>query len=117
MDTAVNFTIRLTEGVSRPWPIAVYLFLAGISGGAAAVAIMLKSYRKQADKNTPILKAATLPGAVTILFGMVCLVADLTSPLFSAHSGLLQPDIRDEPGCDGAFGLRSGGVSARSVLR
>lgn len=29
----LDFTIGLTEGVAWPWPIAVYLFLAGISGG------------------------------------------------------------------------------------
>ena len=28
----LDFTIGLTEGVAWPWPIAVYLFLAGISG-------------------------------------------------------------------------------------
>ena len=78
----MNFTLGLTQGISWPWPIAVYLFLAGISGGAVAVAIMLNLYRKQTAKNTPVLKAATLIGAVTILLGMVCLVADLTNPLF-----------------------------------
>lgn len=26
----LDFTIGLTEGVAWPWPIAVYLFLAGI---------------------------------------------------------------------------------------
>ena len=35
----LDFTIGLAEGVAWPWPIAVYLFLAGISGGAVAVAI------------------------------------------------------------------------------
>lgn len=78
----MNFTLGLTQGISWPWPIAVYLFLAGISGGAVAVAIMLNLYRKQTAKNPPVLKAATLIGAVTILLGMVCLVADLTNPLF-----------------------------------
>ena len=38
MDGAINFTIGLSEGIAWPWPIAVYLFLAGISGGAVAVA-------------------------------------------------------------------------------
>ena len=41
MDITMNFTLGLTQGISWPWPIAVYLFLAGISGGAVAVAIML----------------------------------------------------------------------------
>ena len=58
MDIAMNFTLGLTEGISWPWPIAVYLFLAGISGGAVAVAIMMNLYRKQTGTNTPLLKAA-----------------------------------------------------------
>lgn len=77
----MNFTLGLTQGISWPWPIALYLFLAGISGGAVAIAIMLNLYRKQTAQNTPILKAATLIGAVTIILGMVCLVLDLTNPL------------------------------------
>lgn len=78
----LDFTLGLTQGISWPWPIALYLFLAGISGGAVAVAIILNLYRKQTCQNTPLLKAATLIGAVTILLGMVCLVLDLTNPLF-----------------------------------
>ena len=82
MDIALNFTLGLTEGISWPWPIAVYLFLAGISGGAVATAIMMNLYRKQTATNTPLLKAATLIGFVTIVLGMVCLVLDLTNPLY-----------------------------------
>ena len=82
MDLALNFTLGLTEGISWPWPIAVYLFLAGISGGAVATAIMMNLYRKQTATNTPLLKAATLIGFVTIVLGMVCLVLDLTNPLY-----------------------------------
>lgn len=76
----LDFTIGLTEGISWPWPIAVYLFLAGISGGAVATVLMLNLYRRQTQVNTPALKAASLIGASTILLGMVCLVLDLTNP-------------------------------------
>ena len=76
----LDFTIGLTEGISWPWPIAVYLFLAGISGGAVAAVLMLNLYRRQTHVNTPALKAASLIGASTILLGMVCLVLDLTNP-------------------------------------
>ena len=51
MDITMNFTLGLTQGISWPWPIAVYLFLAGISGGAVAVAIMLNLYKKQTAQN------------------------------------------------------------------
>ena len=81
MDIAMNFTLGLSQGVAWPWPIAVYLFLAGISGGAVAVTLLLNMYRKQTAVNTPLLKAASLTGLVTILLGMVCLVLDLTNPL------------------------------------
>ena len=47
MDITMNFTLGLTQGISWPWPIAVYLFLAGISGGAVAVAIMLNLYKSR----------------------------------------------------------------------
>ena len=43
---------------------------------------MLNLYKKQTAQNTPILKAASLIGSVTILLGMVCLVLDLTNPLW-----------------------------------
>ena len=77
----LDFTIGLTEGVAWPWPIAVYLFLAGISGGAVAVAICVNLFRG-VHLNTPIMKAATLIGFITIVLGMICLVLDLTNPLF-----------------------------------
>ena len=87
MDIAMNFTLGLSQGIAWPWPIAVYLFLAGISGGAVAVALMLNRYRNQVAENTPVLKAATLVGFVTIVLGMICLVADLTeSAGILAHS-------------------------------
>lgn len=49
MDGAINFTIGLSEGIAWPWPIAVYLFLAGISGGAVAVALMLNFFRHKTE--------------------------------------------------------------------
>ena len=96
MDGAINFTIGLSEGIAWPWPIAVYLFLAGISGGAVAVALMLNFFRHKTE-TTPIIKSASIIGLATILLGMLCLVLDLTNPLyFWRISGLLQPDECDE---------------------
>ncbi len=37
-DIVIDFTTGLSGSVAWPWPIAVYLFLAGISGGAVALA-------------------------------------------------------------------------------
>jgi len=81
MDTSMEFTLGLSQGVAWPWPIAVYLFFAGISGGALTIALGLRFYLGQVE-NTAFLKAATLLSFVTISLGMLCLVLDLTNPLF-----------------------------------
>ncbi|MGL5469938.1 MAG: NrfD/PsrC family molybdoenzyme membrane anchor subunit, partial [Shewanella sp.] len=81
MDTSMEFTLGLSQGVAWPWPIAVYLFFAGISGGALTIALALRFYLGQVE-NTAFLKAATLLSFVTISLGMLCLVLDLTNPLF-----------------------------------
>lgn len=71
----------LSEGVAWPWPIAVYLFLAGISGGSLVVALAIRFFKGQTE-TTPLYKAASLISFVTIALGMLCLVLDLTNPLF-----------------------------------
>ncbi|GIU43527.1 NrfD/PsrC family molybdoenzyme membrane anchor subunit [Shewanella algidipiscicola] len=81
MDGTLEFTIGLSEGVAWPWPIAVYLFFAGISGGALSVALFIRFYKQQTI-NTPFLKASALVSFATIALGMLCLVLDLTNPLF-----------------------------------
>ncbi|GIU20915.1 MULTISPECIES: NrfD/PsrC family molybdoenzyme membrane anchor subunit [unclassified Shewanella] len=81
MDGNIEFTMGLSEGLAWPWPIAVYLFFAGISGGALATALFLRFYKKQTT-NTAFYKAAALISFVTISLGMLCLVLDLTNPLF-----------------------------------
>ena len=91
-DIVIDFTTGLSGSVAWPWPIAVYLFLAGISGGAVALAIIINLY-KGTHADNPQMKAATMVGLVTILLGMVCLVLDLTD--------LLQPDLGDEYRCCG----------------
>ena len=78
-DIVIDFTTGLSGSVAWPWPIAVYLFLAGISGGAVALAIIINLY-KRTHADNPQMKAATMVGLVTILLGMVCLVLDLTDP-------------------------------------
>ena len=47
MNGAINFTATFSHGVEWGWPIAVYLLLAGMSGGALVVAILVKFYKKQ----------------------------------------------------------------------
>lgn len=81
MDNALNFTQTFSHGVEWPWPIAVYLLLAGMSGGAILIALLIKHYKKQ-EENTALFKSASLVSFVTILLGMVCLVGDLARPLY-----------------------------------
>ncbi|MCL1056687.1 polysulfide reductase NrfD [Shewanella gelidimarina] len=81
MDGTIDFSMGLSEGVAWPWPIAVYLFFAGISGGALTCAMVIRFYKNQTE-NTPFYKAAAVISFVTISLGMLCLVLDLTNPLF-----------------------------------
>ncbi len=82
MDGIIDFTMGLSDSVAWPWPIAVYLFLAGISGGALGAALALGKLRGKGAEDSPILKAASVLALATILLGMLCLVLDLTDPLF-----------------------------------
>ena len=81
MDGVLDFSIGLTEGVAWPWPIAVYLFLAGISGGSLGVILTMMKLRGLSG-DEPLLKASASIALATILLGMLCLVLDLTDPLF-----------------------------------
>jgi len=81
MDTSIEFTMGLSDGIAWPWPIAVYLFFAGISGGALATALFIRFFKNQTE-NTPFYKAAAVVSLITIVLGMLCLVLDLTNPLF-----------------------------------
>lgn len=81
MNGAINFTQTFSHGIEWGWPIAIYLLLAGMSGGALIVAILIRYYKKQSEF-TPLFKAASLLALVTILLGMVCLVGDLDKPLY-----------------------------------
>ena len=79
MEASLLFTVGLSHGIQWPWPIAVYLFLAGISGGAVAVALTAAVMKKDFAA-TPAVKAASVVGFIAIALGMLCLVADLTKP-------------------------------------
>lgn len=79
MEASLLFNVGLSHGIQWPWPIAVYLFLAGISGGAVAVALFGAVWTKRFEA-TAAVKSASVVGFVAIALGMLCLVADLTKP-------------------------------------
>lgn len=60
-----------------PWPIAIYLFLAGLSAGAAMVAVVLKWQGKTGANY----KSAALLAPIAIIIGLGLLVLDLGKPL------------------------------------
>lgn len=64
------------------WPIAVYLFLAGLSAGAIISAIVIK-WMKGNDVSPwdGIIKAGAILAPVTIGAGLMLLIFDLTRPL------------------------------------
>ncbi|SDI36992.1 protein NrfD [Ferrimonas sediminum] len=65
------------------WPIAIYLFLAGVSAGATVIGILTK--RKLENKGLPahhsgIVQGAAAVGPLAIMVGLGLLVLDLTKP-------------------------------------
>lgn len=64
------------------WPIAFYLFLAGVSAGAMFFAVLLKQLCvKDAPHLSGFIRAACLIAPVTVMAGLGILVLDLTKPL------------------------------------
>lgn len=66
-----------------PWPIAVYLFLAGLSAGSIMVALLVKWNRHEGEHNTiwdAMVKAGAILAPVTIIVGLLLLIFDLKKP-------------------------------------
>ncbi len=64
------------------WPIAVYLFLAGLSAGAIISAIVIKWMKgNEVSPWDGIIKAGAILAPVTIGAGLLLLITDLTRPL------------------------------------
>lgn len=64
------------------WPIAAYLFLAGLSAGAAMTSLMVKWI--EGNGKPPwdgLIKAGALLAPITICLGLFLLIFDLTRPL------------------------------------
>ncbi|MBP1763264.1 MAG: psrC [Firmicutes bacterium] len=70
------------HAVYWPWPIAIYLFLAGLSAGSLMVAVLLKWLDKN---NLPpwdgLIRAGAAIAPITIILGLVLLIVDLGKPL------------------------------------
>ncbi|GIU28794.1 cytochrome c nitrite reductase subunit NrfD [Shewanella sp. MBTL60-007] len=63
------------------WPIAIYLFLAGVSAGAICFAVLLKHFKLGADAyKSGFVQAACLIAPLAVFAGLGILVIDLTKP-------------------------------------
>lgn len=63
------------------WPIAIYLFLAGVSAGAICFAVLLKQFKLGDDAyKSGFVQAACLIAPLAVFAGLGILVVDLTKP-------------------------------------
>ncbi|HIP30526.1 MAG TPA: polysulfide reductase [Sulfurospirillum arcachonense] len=70
--------------INWPWPIAVYLFLAGLSAGSIIVALLVKWNRHEGEAISiwdAMVKAGAILAPVTIILGLMLLILDLGKPL------------------------------------
>lgn len=72
------------ETIAWPWPIAIYLFLAGISAGSLIVALLVKwNHHHDVTRETiwdAMVKAGAIIAPVTIIIGLILLLVDLGKP-------------------------------------
>lgn len=63
------------------WPIAIYLFLIGISAGLVTLAVLLRRFHpEQATANSTLMRTTLLLAPGTIILGLLILVFHLTRP-------------------------------------
>lgn len=67
--------------VQWEWPVAVYLFLAGLSAGALISALLVKWRNGNASSYDGMIKAGALLAPITIMIGQGLLIVDLSKPL------------------------------------
>jgi protein NrfD len=60
------------------WPIAIYLFLLGISAGATTLSVLLR--RKGAGSESGIIKATAILAPVSVVLGLLILIFHLARP-------------------------------------
>ncbi len=74
------------EIINWPWPIAIYLFLAGLSAGSIIVALLVKWTKHDSDQENSsiwdaMIKAGAILAPLTIIVGLILLIVDLGKPL------------------------------------
>ncbi|SDF03658.1 NrfD/PsrC family molybdoenzyme membrane anchor subunit [Sporomusa acidovorans] len=67
--------------VQWEWPVALYLFLAGLSAGALIAALLVKWKDGMGGSHDGLVKAGALLAPITIMIGQGLLIVDLSKPL------------------------------------
>ncbi|POE00489.1 cytochrome c nitrite reductase subunit NrfD [Pectobacterium odoriferum] len=63
------------------WPIAIYLFLVGISAGLVTLSVLLRRYHpEQATADSTLMRTTLILAPCTIILGLLILVFHLTRP-------------------------------------
>ncbi|MGF4919666.1 NrfD/PsrC family molybdoenzyme membrane anchor subunit, partial [Klebsiella pneumoniae] len=69
------------ESLVWDWPIAVYLFLIGISAGLVVLAVLMRQYvPNAATSNSTIMRTTLILAPTTIILGLLILIFHLTRP-------------------------------------
>ena len=69
------------ESLVWDWPIAIYLFLIGISAGLVTLAVLLRRFYPQAGgADSPLLRTTLIVGPGAVILGLLILVFHLTRP-------------------------------------
>lgn len=69
------------ESLVWDWPIAIYLFLIGISAGLVTLAVMLRRVYPQAGgADSTLLRTTLIVGPGAVILGLLILVFHLTRP-------------------------------------
>ncbi|AXH64526.1 cytochrome c nitrite reductase subunit NrfD [Providencia huaxiensis] len=69
------------ESLVWDWPIAVYLFLIGISAGLVVLAVLIRQYYPTAaGSDSTIMRTTLILAPTTIIFGLLILILHLTRP-------------------------------------
>lgn len=70
------------ESLVWDWPIAIYLFLIGISAGLVTLSILLRRYHPEAGgADSTLLRTTLVVGPGAIILGLLILIFHLTRPL------------------------------------
>ncbi|AMG65064.1 cytochrome c nitrite reductase subunit NrfD [Providencia stuartii] len=69
------------ESLVWDWPIAVYLFLIGISAGLVVLAVLLRQYYpSEATSKSTLMRATLFLAPTTVILGLLILIFHLTRP-------------------------------------